>query len=152
MRHALTCARRMRALLLCPEWMRCRFPGMHWAIRYIVEPGYLPTMGIRLLKGRFLAASDDEHSQRAVVIDEVFARKFFGSEDPIGKRIHLEQYDAPATVVGVVGHVNQWGLDNDAVNPLRAEIYQAMMQMPEQQLRLTMMGMDAVVHSQYNAE
>jgi len=126
--------------------------GMHWAIRYIVEPGYLPAMGIRLRKGRFLAASDDEHAQRAVVIDEVFARKFFGNADPIGKRIHLEQYDDPATVVGVVGHVNQWGLDNDAVNPLRAEIYQAMMQLPEQQLRLTMMGMDTVVHSRYNAE
>ena len=126
--------------------------GMHWAIRYIVEPGYLPALGIRLLKGRFLAASDDEHSQRAVVIDEVFAHKFFGSDDPIGKLVHLEQYDDPATVVGVVEHVNQWGLDNDAVNPLRAEIYQAMMQMPEQQLRLTMMGMDAVLHSRYNAE
>ncbi|QNI35104.1 ABC transporter permease [Alloacidobacterium dinghuense] len=126
--------------------------AMHWAIRYIVEPGYLKAMGIPLLKGRFLATSDDEHAPRAVVIDDVFARKFFGNEDPIGKRVFLEQFDGPATVVGVVGHVNQWGLDNDAVHPLRAEVYQAMMQMPPQQLGLVMMGMDVIVHSRYKSE
>lgn len=127
--------------------------AMHWAIRYIVEPGYLKAMGIPLLKGRFLAASDDEHAPRTVVIDDVFAQKFFGNEDPIGKRVFLEQLEnEPATVVGVVGHVNQWGLDNDAVNPLRAESYQAMMQLPEQQLGLVLMGMDVVVHSKYGGD
>jgi predicted permease len=126
--------------------------AMHWAIRYIVEPGYLKAMGIPLLKGRFLTASDDEHAPRAVVIDDVFARKFFDNDDPIGKRVFLEQFEEPATVVGVVGHVNQWGLDNDAVNPLRAEIYQAMMQLPEQQLGLVPMGMDVIVHSRYSAD
>jgi predicted permease len=126
--------------------------AMHWAIRYIVEPGYLKTMGIPLLKGRFLASSDDEHAPRAVVIDDVFARKFFGNNDPMGKRVYLEQFDGPATVVGVVGHVNQWGLDNDAVNPLRAEVYESMMQLPEQQLGLVLMGMDVVVRSKYKAD
>jgi predicted permease len=126
--------------------------AMHWAIRYIVEPGYLKAMGIPLLKGRFITANDNEHSPRVVVIDDVFARKFFGNGDPVGKRVFLEQFKEPATVIGVVGHVNQWGLDNDAVNPLRAEIYQAMMQLPEQQLELVMMGMDVVVHSSYNAD
>ena len=126
--------------------------AMHWAIRYIVEPGYLKTMGIPLLKGRFLTESDDNHGQRVVVIDDVMAKKFFGNDNPIGKRVFLEQFDDPATVVGVVGHVNQWGLDNDAVNPLRAEVYQAMMQMPEQQLGLVTMGMDVVMRSRYKAD
>lgn len=126
--------------------------AMHWAIRYIVEPGYLKAMEIPLLKGRFLTTSDDGHAPRVVVIDDVFAQKFFGVVDPIGKRIFLEQFEEPATVVGVVGHVNQWGLDNDAVHPLRAEIYQAMMQLPEQQLGLVLMRMDVVVHSRYNAD
>jgi len=125
--------------------------AMHWAIRYLVEPGYLRAMGIPLLKGRFLGERDDDHAPRAVVIDDVFAKKFFGNDDPIGKRVFLEQFDDAATVVGVVGHVNQWGLDNDAVNPLRAELYQAMMQMPEQQLGLVPMGMDVVVRSKYDA-
>ncbi len=126
---------------------------MHWAIRYIVGPGYLKAMGIPLLKGRFFTPSDDEHAPRTVVIDDVFARKLFGNADPIGKRVFLEQFENdPATVIGVVGHVNQWGLDNDAVNPLRAEIYQTIMQLPEQQLGLVLMGMDVVMRSRYDAD
>ncbi len=126
--------------------------AMHWAIRYIVEPGYLKTMGIPLLKGRFLTDNDDGHAPRVVVIDDVTAKKFFGDGNPIGKRIFLEQFDDPATVVGVVGHVNQWGLDNDAVSPLRAEMYQAMMQLPRQQLEMVMMGMDTVVRVRHHPE
>ena len=123
--------------------------GMHWAIRYIVERIFACD-GAPAAEGT-LASSDDEHAPRAVVIDEVFARKFFGNDEPIGKRVHLEQFDEPALVVGVVGHVNQWGLDNDAAHSLRAEVYQAMMQLPEVQLRLVMMGMDTIVHSKYDA-
>jgi hypothetical protein len=86
-----------------------------------------------------------------VVVDDVFARKFFGDADPIGRRVHLEQFDEPATVVGVVGHVNQWGLDNDAANPLRAETYQSLMQLPEQQLGMVTLGMDTLVRSSSGA-
>ncbi len=121
--------------------------AMHTAIRYIVGPGYLNAMGIPLLKGRFLQSSDDEHGPRVIVIDDVFARKFFGAADPIGKRIHLNNFTDLATVVGVVGHVNQWGLDNDAVSPLRAETYESLMQLPEDQLAQVVMGMDVVVRS-----
>jgi predicted permease len=104
--------------------------AMHWSIRYIVGPGYLKAMGVPLLRGRFLAESDDEHAPRVLVVDDVFARKFLGDEDPIGKRVHLEDFDDPAVIVGVVGHVNQWGLDSDATNSLRAETYQAMLELP----------------------
>jgi predicted permease len=120
---------------------------MHWSIRYIVGPGYLKTMGVPLLRGRFLADSDDEHAPRAVVIDDVFAHKFFGNEGPIGKRLHLDNFDDPAVIVGVVGHVNQWGLDSDATNSLRAETYQAMLQLSPMQLGLVPAGMGVFVRS-----
>jgi ABC-type antimicrobial peptide transport system permease subunit len=38
-----------------------------------------------------------------------------------------------ARIVGVVGHVNQWGLDSDRTNPLRAQIYLCLWQMPDDQ-------------------
>ncbi len=125
--------------------------AMSSAIRYLVGPDYGRVMGIPLLRGRFLSPADDEHAPRVIVVDDVFARKFFGNSDPIGKRIHLEQFDDMATVVGVVGHVNQWGLDNDAAYPLRAETYQALMQLPDVQLGLMMLGMDVVVRSRSGA-
>ena len=120
---------------------------MHWAIRYIVEPGYLKAMGIPLLRGRFFADSDDQHAPRVVVVDDVFAQKFFGSEDPLGKHIHLSNFDDMATVVGVVGHVNQWGLDSDASNPLRAEVYEAFAQLSPMQIARVPNGVSVLVRS-----
>jgi predicted permease len=124
---------------------------MHWAIRYIVEPGYLSAMGVPLIRGRFFNENDDEHSPRVVVIDDVFARKFFGTSDPIGRQIHLQNFDSAATVVGVVGHVNQWGLDSDATNPLRAEVYEAFAQLPPMQVARIPAGVDVVIGSRGNA-
>jgi predicted permease len=126
--------------------------AMHWAIRYIVEPDYIKVMGMPLLKGRFLDASDNEHAPRAAVIDDIFAEKYFGAENPIGKQLHLENFDDPATIVGVVGHINQWGLDSDAASTLRAEIYQSLLQLPQVQLGLVLHGMDTLVRSASDPE
>jgi predicted permease len=120
---------------------------MHWAIKYIVEPGYLKAMGIPLLRGRFFTKIDDQHGPRAVVVDDVFAQKFFGVGDPLGKHIHLDDFDDMATIVGVVGHVNQWGLDSDATYPLRAEIYESFAQLPPMQVARIPNGVDVLIRS-----
>lgn len=103
---------------------------MSWVIDYIVDPGYLSVMRIPLKRGRFLTPQDDEHSPLVVVIDEVFAAKFFPGQDPIGKRIHLANNSGQvAQIVGIVEHVKQWGLDSDDTQSLRAEYYLPCMQM-----------------------
>jgi predicted permease len=103
--------------------------GMGWTIDYIVDPDYLRVMQIPLKRGRFLTRQDDEHAPLVVVIDEVFARKFFPGQDPIGKRIHLVYNSGKvAQIVGIVGHVKQWGLDADDTQSLRAQYYLPCMQ------------------------
>ena len=52
-----------------------------------------------------------------------------------------------ATVVGVVGHVNQWGLDSDATYPLRAEIYESFAQLPPMQVARISNGVDVLIRS-----
>ena len=104
---------------------------MNWSLKYIVEPAYREVMRLRLQRGRFFATSDDERSPFVIVVDDVFARKFFGSEDPVGKRLNIAGFDAPARIVGVVQHVRQWGLDADDVQPLRAQLYIPCLQMPD---------------------
>jgi predicted permease len=93
---------------------------MPWALWYEVEPDYLQAMGIPLLRGRFFTLEDTENSGRVVVIDESLAREYFPNEDPIGKRID-EEYIGKAEVIGVVGHVHQWGLDER--NFLKPQFY-----------------------------
>jgi predicted permease len=104
---------------------------MSWAVDYIVQPGYLKVMGIPLERGRFFMPQDDEHSPLVAVIDDVFARKHFPGQDPIGKRIVLNNTGAKLEIVGVVGHVKQWGLDLDDTHSLRAQLYLPCMQMPD---------------------
>jgi predicted permease len=103
---------------------------MHATLTSAVEPMYLVAMGIPLKQGRFFDNHDDDHAPWVVVIDEVFANKFFPGVNPIGKRIR-QGNDEPQTIIGVVGHVKQWGLDSDDTQSLRAQMYEPLRQFPD---------------------
>jgi predicted permease len=104
---------------------------MKQAILYIVQPAYLKVMGIPLQRGRFLTAQDNEHSPFVTVIDERFAKLYFGNQDPIGRRVNFDIGNITAEIVGVVGHVNQWGLDTDATSSMQAQCYLQVNQIPD---------------------
>jgi predicted permease len=105
---------------------------MKQATFYTVQPDYLQAMGIPLLRGRFLSSDDKEHSPLVTVIDGRFAELYFGNQDPIGKHINFDMMNAAAEIVGVVGHVKQWGLDADATSSIQAQCYFQVMQIPDQ--------------------
>ena len=119
--------------------------AMNGTIIYNVGPDYLTVMGIPLRRGRFFTAHDDEKAPYVGVIDDVFANKYFPGQDPIGKRILLVGDDRKLEIVGVVGHVKQWGLDADDTQPLRVQLYTAWMQTPDDFTRLAPTGIDEVV-------
>jgi predicted permease len=119
--------------------------GMSWAVDYIVEPDYLKVMQIALKRGRFFTPQDDEHSPLVAVVDEVFARKFFPGQDPIGKRIVMNNSKRQLEIVGIVGHVKQWGLDLDDTQSLRAQLYIPCMQMPDDFIAMVSGGTGVVV-------
>jgi predicted permease len=93
-------------------------------------------MGIPLLRGRFISDADDKRSERVAVIDNSFAQKYFPGQDPLGKHVKIFDFDADPsertwiafTIVGVVGHVNQFGLADDPTQPLQAQMYRSLMQ------------------------
>ena len=120
---------------------------MSWAIDYIVEPDYLKAMRIPLLHGRFFTPRDDAHSPLVVVVDEVFAQKYFPNQDPIGKRININRFTQLAEIVGVVGHVNQWGLASDDRQELRSELYIPCFQMPDDFVAMSPTSSSVVVRS-----
>jgi predicted permease len=120
---------------------------MNWTLRYTVEPGYFKAMTIPLKRGRFLTPQDNEHSPLVAVIDESFAGKYFSHEDPIGKHINVKGIDRPLEIVGVVGHVKQWGLDADDKQTLHAQLYCPFMQMADKEMQQTSRGVDVVLRS-----
>jgi predicted permease len=125
-------------------------------LEYTVEPEYLKTMRIPLLRGRFLSDEDNEKAARVVVIDANFAQQYFAGQDPIGKRIRVFELDSdsnqrvltPLAIVGVVGHVNQWGLADDASHPLRAQMYRPILQSEKAELKNLAQGFNVFVRSQ----
>jgi predicted permease len=116
---------------------------MNMALVYRVEPGYLTTMGIPIKQGRFFSNQDDERSQSVVVIDEVFARKYFGDADPIGRAIVQDGQD-PQRIIGVVGHVKQWSIDSDEEETLQAQLYEPFRQFSDNSMNGLAAGLGVV--------
>jgi putative ABC transport system permease protein len=76
-----------------------------------VSPRFLETMGIPLLRGRFLTEADNESGPAVAVINEAAARQFFPGRNPIGQHLQLGQTPEAEVawheIVGVVGNVKQ---------------------------------------------
>ena len=120
---------------------------MNSALFYLVEPDYLKAMGTPLIRGRFINAQDTIHSPTVIVIDQDFAQKFFPGQDPIGQRINFAILDLQAQVVGVAGHVKHWGLDDTGNQPIEAEMYFPITQVPDRFFTLLAKGADFVVRT-----
>src|SRR5262249_11608434 len=63
------------------------------AMFYLAAAGLQQAIGITLERGRFITAQDNENAPVVIDIDDAFARTYFPQEDPIGKHIHLEQFN-----------------------------------------------------------
>jgi predicted lysophospholipase L1 biosynthesis ABC-type transport system permease subunit len=86
-------------------------------------------MGIPLLQGRFFTPDDQISTGKVVVIDSVLAHTFFAGQNPIGQTLTVGHWGA-ARIVGVVGHVRHWGLDDPGTyNP--RQIYIPVYQLPD---------------------
>ncbi|HMI52885.1 MAG TPA: ABC transporter permease [Candidatus Saccharimonadales bacterium] len=119
---------------------------MSWSLMYGVSPGYFRAMKIPLLAGRTISAQDSHTAPLITVIDEEFARQHFPGQDPVGKRLNLIIL-GQAEIVGVVGHVNHWGLDSDDTAKIRSQLYLAFAQFPDQAMTMGANGADFVVRA-----
>ena len=100
---------------------RMNFPGRPWddthrANLNRVADGFFETMGMPIISGRAIERSDMHPGAEAVVVDEVFARMYFPNENPVGRRLGLDNTsNSNHEIVGVVG--------NSRYNNLRGEMY-----------------------------
>ena len=116
----------------------------YWSIWSEVEPDYLHVMGIQLIRGRFFTNADIESAPHVAVIDEDFAEKYFPREDPLGK-VFTDDYVGPTQIVGVVRHVNQWGLEEKLA--MRAEFYLPFRQIPDKYMTRAVRSTTVVLRS-----
>jgi putative ABC transport system permease protein len=80
-------------------------------------PGYFQTMRLPLRRGRDIAANDDARTPPVVMINDRAAREYWPGENPIGKRITLnnEKNSQPTwfTIIGVVANAKQYDWASD---------------------------------------
>ncbi len=109
-----------------------------------VSPSYLAALGMRLIKGRWLAESDAPGTSPVAVINETMAKRYFKNEDPIGKLILIQQIipgqpalgpEIPWQVVGVVADEKPFSLDDSS-----AGLYVSYKQSPTTRTALVIRG------------
>ena len=86
-----------------------------------VSDGFFRTFDVAAARGRVFSADDRAESVPVVVVNQSFARKYFASEDPLGRRIRLggaKSTDPWRTIVGVIPDI----FTGDPGNPRDAGI------------------------------
>jgi putative ABC transport system permease protein len=89
----------------------------------VVDQHFLRTLGVPLIRGRDFAESDSTTSPPVALISEEFKRRYFATEDPIGRKIHIGPPQLPGitveenitddvdvTIIGVIGDFKNAGL------------------------------------------
>ena len=93
--------------------------GMILTAFSFVVGDYFKTMGIPLERGRLFTEDDNnQNGPKLVIISQSIAKKYFAGRDAIGGRLKLGTRGGTvpwATVVGVVGNVKTFGLDEEAL-------------------------------------
>ena len=82
-----------------------------------VSDGYLQTMGIPLLAGRYFNAGDSVTAQKVIIVNESFAKHFFGDpRNALGHHVRRpERPETDAVIVGVVRDVKHTSVRDPAM-------------------------------------
>jgi putative ABC transport system permease protein len=89
-----------------------------YALSLAVTPDYFWAIGMPVLKGRAFSEHDNELSQRVLIVDQSFAKRYWPNEDPIGKQVTISGEPTPSEVIGVVAEVKHLGLERDSLQEM----------------------------------
>jgi len=122
-------------MLVIPEHPVTRIQDIPSAQFGVVDRQFLRTLGIPLIRGRDFAESDGPTSPPVALISEEFKRRYFATEDPVGRKIHIGPPQLPGitveenitddvdvTIIGVIGDFKNAGLAQ-APQPQIAVLY-----------------------------
>jgi putative ABC transport system permease protein len=122
---------------VAPFWIGSQKPALIQAaprmMVFDTGPDYLRAMGIPLVRGRFFTQEDTTKSPCVAAIDTVFANTYFRGQDPLGQGLNFGWTPpfGPCRIVGVVGHVKQWGLGDES-SFTQAQAYYPLYQIPDE--------------------
>ena len=107
----------------------------------VITPEYLATMGIPVIRGRGIAATDAPSDPLVAVISETMAKRYWSDADPIGARIRFGDLATGPTaiVIGIAGDARYQSLETPEVRPM---LYLSFTQRPQRSMNLVMRTTD----------
>jgi predicted permease len=72
---------------------------------YDMDPGYFPTLGVALRRGRWFTSADREGSPPVALVNEAMARRYFAGASPVGRMIRPKNGTTLMEIVGVVADI-----------------------------------------------
>lgn len=82
-----------------------------FANHLVVTPDYFKALSIPLLQGRCFTEQDTRASQRVIIINQSFARRFWPTESSLHKQLQIAGESRPFEIIGLVGDVKHFGLE-----------------------------------------
>lgn len=96
------------------------------AIVETVGTGYFRVLGIPMRQGRSFIQGDTEEAEPVAIVNEAFAKRFFGVASPIGKQICIPTGDCPwREIVGIASDARESRIDSPAEPTLYVPFWQA---------------------------
>ncbi|MGH7937189.1 MAG: FtsX-like permease family protein, partial [Bryobacteraceae bacterium] len=104
-----------------PEGMAEPPPGQLPSFEMTVIQGdYFKTLGTPVLRGRTFTPQDDKKTPPVLIVDQLFAQRYFPGQDPLGKRVRM-QVDGSGkkmlSIVGVVPHLKVYRFEEQSGLP-----------------------------------
>jgi predicted permease len=90
----------------------------------IITPNFFPTMQIPIVKGRDFTLQDTKNTQRAVIVSEAFANRYWPNQEALGKQLNSDLTHEWFTVVGVARDSKVRSLNEKPVPFLYLPLYQ----------------------------
>ncbi len=86
----------------------------------VIEGDYFKALRTPILRGRTFNLQDDSNAPPVLLVDQLFAQRYFPGQDPVGKRVRM-QTDLRGrtwrTIVGVVPHLKVYGFEEETPLP-----------------------------------
>ena len=101
-----------------------------------VTPGYFPTLGLQMVRGRFVSEQDGPDSLAVIVINQTLANRYFPGQDPLGQKIQIGRDNK--TLLTVVGIVKDLRLSTDFTQPPSPESYIPFAQSPSRSMTVVL--------------
>jgi len=97
-----------------------------------ISPKWFQTMGVPLRNGRTFTQMDNATAPPVVIVNEVFARRYWPGQDAVGKKVVIGRRPDSAVVLGVANDVKNQGLEKTP----QAQLYLPFPQLPWSDMNL----------------